>query len=289
MPQPRAPASGSFHTCRLSPHSGCQRFSTSTRCKSPRFTDVAIMNDTESIGLGHITVGRQSAGPIQAMACTTCAKIATFLCSPESNGRTKAIATLRSISHNSKCGTCQQLSQALKRRQRIRNKNMKVEIRLMGEEGCQYIYFTVAGALKHLPAVHASARTFPGDQNRWSLRSPTIEIAPLIRAVRQCDADHAGECHSIQDPWAKVDPIPEIILIDVEKECLSIQLGTCRYLALSYVWGVGSLNTTQTTSSNFERFQRPGAFHLDSNECQLPATVRDSMILARQFGVTYLW
>jgi hypothetical protein len=238
------------------------------------------------------TVDPETAGTLQTTLCTICAKIATFLCSPaawESNEYEPVTATFRSISRNHKCGTCQQLSQAIATkypgRSHIWNENLDLLVGSIRRAGRQTISFI----FDNTPVISLPAQRFPADQHRWLEHSPSIKTAPLIRATLRCDVDHAGDCHSIQDPWAKVDHIPEIVVIDVEKECLSIQPGTCRYLALSYVWGVGNLNITQTTLSNFKQFLCPGSFHADSNECQLPATVRDSMVVARQFGVTYLW
>jgi hypothetical protein len=57
-----------------------------------------------------------------------------------------------------------------------------------------------------------------------------------------------------------------------------------RYFALSYVWG-GALQV-QTTLSNIQELQKPGAF-LKIN--QLPKTLQDAITLTRNLGCRYIW
>ncbi|KAF2438809.1 hypothetical protein P171DRAFT_490850 [Karstenula rhodostoma CBS 690.94] len=129
-----------------------------------------------------------------------------------------------------------------------------------------------------------------------------IDGTSIRRAISKCDLEHAGVCHSIQDPWAKLTPVAQIIVIDVDKQSLSFKLGSCRYVALSYVWGAQNAGqrvlgnrsgqnkfTSQTTTGNFSQLCQSGAFRKLAGLGLLPATVRDSMLVVRHLGLRYLW
>ncbi|KAF2002058.1 HET-domain-containing protein [Amniculicola lignicola CBS 123094] len=78
-----------------------------------------------------------------------------------------------------------------------------------------------------------------------------IDIRRLQKWIRDCDRDHSGQCHSVQDPWLQLESAPSIVLIDVQ-------------------------------SLNLE-----GAF--EKYKDRLPATVRDSIALVASLGQQYLW
>lgn len=107
--------------------------------------------------------------------------------------------------------------------------------------------------------------------------------------ISNCNRNHGGNCHTIADPWAKIEHATNLHFIDVERRCLVKQPGNeCRYLALSYVWGVAA-NPFQTVISNYRELSQDGAFDVPANRCRLPKTIQDSMLLTQELGVKYLW
>lgn len=152
----------------------------------------------------------------------------------------------------------------------------------------------------------------PLDRNRngCGSQSTTIDRSCILEAIQKCDDTHEGACHSISEPWARIDHVPELLLIDVERQCLAQQPGSCKYLALSYVWGSsvptpsggfldlfrnriwGSSDRStplQTTTKNLKTLLREGAFEDLRARSLLPATIEDSIILTRELKLKYLW
>ncbi|KAF2121020.1 heterokaryon incompatibility protein-domain-containing protein [Lophiotrema nucula] len=76
----------------------------------------------------------------------------------------------------------------------------------------------------------------------------------------------------------------EVILVDVNRDCIVIATTASRYFALSYVWGQAI--TTTTTTQNMTVLQQPGSLR---DELILPKTVADAILLTREMGVDYLW
>ncbi|KAF2000720.1 HET-domain-containing protein, partial [Amniculicola lignicola CBS 123094] len=99
---------------------------------------------------------------------------------------------------------------------------------------------------------------------------------------------HLGMCHGMDNPWKKMDPAAQLMLIDVQKRCLVQQPGSCRYLALSYTWEK-TMDPFQTTMGNLQELSQCGAFDLPSNRSRLTTTILDSMTLTKELGLTYLW
>lgn len=69
-----------------------------------------------------------------------------------------------------------------------------------------------------------------------------IDIELIRHWIYCCDSWHEGSCHSghttekASDNSSLKSPVR---LIDVDLECLVIPSSSCRYIALSYVWGLG--------------------------------------------------
>ena len=79
-----------------------------------------------------------------------------------------------------------------------------------------------------------------------------------------------------------------MILVDVKSWQLVQGIQPQRYVALSYVWGrIG--NDLETTKSNFQELQKPGALDSQPWSHRLPRTVYDALLFTRQMGEQYLW
>lgn len=76
-----------------------------------------------------------------------------------------------------------------------------------------------------------------------------IDIELISRWIHCCDSWHQGSCHSGHTTGKASDSSSlknSVRLIDVDLECLVIQSSSCRYVALSYVWGVGRTLTLKS-------------------------------------------
>lgn len=83
-------------------------------------------------------------------------------------------------------------------------------------------------------------------------------------------------------------PSSDMLLIDVDRQCLCNATGTEEYLALSYVWG--SIDQVlETRRDNLMQLQSPGALDLSAGGLKLPETVRDSIRLTKILRHRYLW
>lgn len=76
-------------------------------------------------------------------------------------------------------------------------------------------------------------------------------------------------------------------VIDLLRRCLIRAQPEHEYAALSYVWGGVKIENYQTTLENLPSRERDGAF--DPQRLSLPETIVDSMILASQLKIRYLW
>jgi hypothetical protein len=118
-----------------------------------------------------------------------------------------------------------------------------------------------------------------------------IDTSQIKRWITDCDDDHAGHCHSLKDPWTRVDPAPELIFIDVEWQRLVRRKGSRRFVSLSYMWGkpVPGIEPFQTKLHNYDDLCQEGAFSFPENYCRLPNVVKDSITLTKRLGLRYLW
>jgi hypothetical protein len=111
----------------------------------------------------------------------------------------------------------------------------------------------------------------------------TIDFAATKIWIDRCKSTHGKICDQLDLPLRYSNPI-DIILVDVEQDCITMKTTSSVYFALSYVWG-GAVNIT-TTSHNVLAFQQPGSLR---NNLTLPKTVADAMLLTQKMGVRYLW
>jgi hypothetical protein len=76
-------------------------------------------------------------------------------------------------------------------------------------------------------------------------------------------------------------------VIDVVGWCIVQLVRPCRYLTLSYVWGIGV--KFQAMRNNIAELSSPGALREDKIWDQLSSTIMDSMLLTELLGERYLW
>ncbi len=79
--------------------------------------------------------------------------------------------------------------------------------------------------------------------------------------------------------------LPKLLLIDTRRQCLVQMEWSCRYVALSYVWG--DTNAFLTTTDNIEQLYEPGA--LEQQLVRLPKIIKQAIALTSALDEQYLW
>lgn len=108
--------------------------------------------------------------------------------------------------------------------------------------------------------------------------------------LHECHLNHKHSCAALR--WSSENPTRLVkIVSDTELQLCSRLDGEVQYVALSYAWGSsalteedwGLLEKGMTTRANVE--SRVRSFP----SSDLPATLRDALVLLRRLGVSYAW
>ena len=114
-----------------------------------------------------------------------------------------------------------------------------------------------------------------------------ISINRVHRWLEHCDKYHKGVCHELS-AWKRIQPISNLLLVDVHQECLVEMPGTTTYCALSYVWGTIH-DSLETRTENIELLKQAGSLSAKWNGLVLPNTIKDAIKLVRGLNQHYLW
>jgi hypothetical protein len=109
-----------------------------------------------------------------------------------------------------------------------------------------------------------------------------------------CEDAHGYECdistmvgREVEDPATE---IPSFRVIDVIDNCITLAPEKCKYVALSYVWGLIDPKTIlRTLKANVSDLQEPGGLLRPKYYQKMPRTVRDAMEVVRRLDLRYLW
>lgn len=216
--------------------------------------------------------------------CKFCALVVKAHEAPMTDGFVTIGATLGEF-RTQECATCQTLVDAID----TRADGMPLDdseglILARGDTG--FAIGLMSGAMF---GAHVVGR--PSDSGEYpvlTVDDQWIDIDRVRRWIQTCDGEHSGSCHSVADPWLRLDGAFTILLIDVEEECLVWQDNSCKYVALSYCWGPDP-DQLCTTLHTLKSFVEPGAFSRSSVRPKLPQTILDSMALTNKLGLKYLW
>lgn len=119
-------------------------------------------------------------------------------------------------------------------------------------------------------------------QNSRSIRRDLADIDRVKSWLNDCETCHLEEgCNNHRD-GASIEH-GDLLLIDVQNDCLVQRNFTDRYFALSYVWG--SSRQFLTLKHNYQSLLNPGSISAQP----ITQTIRDSMNLVRNMGEQYLW
>lgn len=118
------------------------------------------------------------------------------------------------------------------------------------------------------------------------LPSPMVDAAMLANWLSMCEGEHKHISKVMDLGYTPNSIAPHFRLIDVDEERIAQKSEPCKYLALSYVWGVSS-QTFQSTRANITHLEELGG--LKTFEKELPRTIIDAISLVRALGERYLW
>jgi hypothetical protein len=112
----------------------------------------------------------------------------------------------------------------------------------------------------------------------------TVDTGLLKRWIHICENGHRDRCEKLW--WGNPgDVLPKSIrVLDVARMAIIPAPPSCRYVALSYVWG-GTGEQYWTTQANLKQRSRRGG--LDAS--LMPETISDTIQLICQLGERYLW
>ncbi|KPM41503.1 hypothetical protein AK830_g5101 [Neonectria ditissima] len=145
-------------------------------------------------------------------------------------------------------------------------------------------YPEYSGAAEDAPAQNHDLPEYSRatEQALFNIHPDWINIADIRHWADTCNSEHGAKC----GPRPGLTGRPEW-LIDVEADCIVPAQPDHRYLALSYVWG--QVYSSESTTRNVGRMQRPGSLSALSQEFVIPKTIRHAMELVRLLSERYIW
>ncbi|KAI0597392.1 heterokaryon incompatibility protein-domain-containing protein [Biscogniauxia sp. FL1348] len=110
---------------------------------------------------------------------------------------------------------------------------------------------------------------------------------PLVKSwVASCNSWHGSQCYGNLGRNLKAEwDVPFIRLLDVEADMIVELSKPGRYVILSYVWG--KIPVFKTTRDTLPQLKKEGS--LLQHFSNFPATIRDSITMAKLLGIRYLW
>jgi len=126
------------------------------------------------------------------------------------------------------------------------------------------------------------------------LIADSIDFSMVRNWLSMCEDAHGYKCdistmvgEKVEDPATK---IPSFRVIDVIENCITLAPENCKYVVLSYVWGLIDPKTIlRTLKANVSDLQKPGGLLRPKYYKNMPQTVRDAMEVVRRVELRYLW
>lgn len=216
----------------------------------------------------------------EAAMCSLCARFAESI---RDEAKEQAVGTFGALLNNNGCETCQKLAYAIEEKLGAENiQDNKAQMRLLTFQNQTFRLF-IGHHYSDFPLLPVSSNASEG------IFGATIDQKSVRRLIEECDRSHVGICHSLQSHSERTQPAVELLMIDVERHCLTPMSGSFKYIALSYVWGQSTAAPVQTVAKNFHSLCVEDAFQALIDKSLLLATIEDSMLLTRDMGVKYLW
>ena len=198
------------------------------------------------------------------------------------------------VSISSSCALCRLLAQSIKPGSQNSHPSIKgVEFEELGDtqtlEGIPTASLCMkSDASNAIPLTLHGGDAFRIGARRCSyarLVQPDRANRELIKSwLQQCEQQH-NECSITRVESESQFAIPDYVIDVDEMKLVSINEGSVRYLALSYVWG--KVPSLQLQKHNLGQLTKVNALRESFSE--LSSVVRDAIILTREIGERYLW
>ena len=118
-----------------------------------------------------------------------------------------------------------------------------------------------------------------------------IDINTCKLWLSDCETRHHPKCAPIGFDTrllSQSDGRPMVMrVVDVETMCVTDASQSCRYLALSYIWGNANDGRLVLNSNNKDALTKP--FGLRAHWHLIPTTISSSINLVKNLGERYLW
>ncbi|KAF8849346.1 HET-domain-containing protein [Acephala macrosclerotiorum] len=233
--------------------------------------------------------------------------------SSEGGGLLAEFGTIGEIIHKAKfmeCSSCKDLEQEITRWEkesdnfftRLDHFVVGIEITEVtkdqdshGDPQAQPLYAiardpTHQDSRQHLVNFYPLERGAPNDDCGRLFDLQKIDIGLIKGWLRCCDLTHGGHCSIGLTDRLPEDTLPtRILLVDLEKRCLSYGTLSDKYVTLSYVWGQVDRDTLKATRDNLQELLKPGGLDFARQDLIIPETIRDLMRLAVQLEIRYVW
>ncbi|KAK8097486.1 hypothetical protein PG984_016625 [Apiospora sp. TS-2023a] len=111
-----------------------------------------------------------------------------------------------------------------------------------------------------------------------------IDLSITKQWLWECETKHGTKCS--EHGWEAIRKSPQYLrVIDVQRQCIVDGSPSCRYVALSYMWG-GFIGLA-LTYANREELMQDGS--LKRHRERIPRTIIDAMEVVEALGERYLW
>lgn len=140
------------------------------------------------------------------------------------------------------------------------------------------------------PVLSAGSDQRPVIQHAWfrKIDRVVIDFDRIRWWIEDCDQNHQSCCWSPIEgdglPW-DFPGVTKMRFVDVYQRCVVEKTVSCRYIALSYVWG--TVPAIRLFKSNRHQMMKSGS--LGDNWELVPRTIQDAMDLVERLGERYLW
>jgi hypothetical protein len=136
----------------------------------------------------------------------------------------------------------------------------------------------------YLPYVDKLSATSEYPPHHQLPASVDFNVKVMRNWMDTCKSVHGDHC----EPLPPFPSGPQW-LVNVLRNCIESAPPTAEYATLSYVWGrtERQFDTSCLNLRNYGLLQEPGA--LDEHKFQLSPAIRQTMQLARELGLQYLW
>lgn len=111
-----------------------------------------------------------------------------------------------------------------------------------------------------------------------------IDVKLVKKWMKLCQRWHGENCQQLSTPLKWEFP-SNFRVLDTWDRCVVQAPSACRYLALSYVWGV--VEVFKLATKNLDELQAAGG--LKKVWPNLPNTIRDAITLTSSLSIRYIW